>query len=152
MADINHRIGVRVPVPKLYEAIATSPGLQGWWTAKTEGTTEVGGKIHFSFLNPDSSVKGSFRMQVTRSAVNEEVLWTVVEGPADWIGTELSFRFKEGNGMSILLFGHNNWKEANEHHHHCSMKWATFLLSLREYLERGAGRPSPHDLKIDDWN
>ena len=32
------------------------------------------------------------------------------------------------------------------------MKWATFLLSLREYVQTGAGRPSPNDLKIDDWN
>jgi hypothetical protein len=35
---------------------------------------------------------------------------------------------------------------------HCSMKWATFLLSLRELLETGAGKPSPNDLKIDNWN
>jgi hypothetical protein len=32
------------------------------------------------------------------------------------------------------------------------MKWATFLLSLREWVETGAGRPSPYDLKIDDHN
>jgi hypothetical protein len=32
------------------------------------------------------------------------------------------------------------------------MKWATFLLSLRELLETGKGRPSPDDLKIDNWN
>jgi hypothetical protein len=28
------------------------------------------------------------------------------------------------------------------------MKWATFLLSLRESLENGIGRPYPHDLQI----
>jgi hypothetical protein len=32
------------------------------------------------------------------------------------------------------------------------MKWATFLLSLRDYVETGKGKPSPHDLKIDNWN
>ena len=35
---------------------------------------------------------------------------------------------------------------------HCSMKWATFLLSLKELAETGKGRPSPEDLKIDNWN
>jgi hypothetical protein len=35
---------------------------------------------------------------------------------------------------------------------HCSMKWATFMLSLRELVETGKGRPSPVDLKIDNWN
>jgi hypothetical protein len=32
------------------------------------------------------------------------------------------------------------------------MKWATFLLSLKELVETGHGKPSPHDLKIDNWN
>jgi len=52
----------------------------------------------------------------------------------------------------IVLFGHRNWREATESTYHCSMKWATFLLSLREYVETGTGKPSPNDLKIDNWN
>jgi hypothetical protein len=32
------------------------------------------------------------------------------------------------------------------------MKWAVFLLSLREYVETGKGKPSPYDVKIDNWN
>jgi len=32
--------------------------------------------------------------------------------------------------------------------HHCSTKWATFLLSLKDYVERGEGRPEPRDTKI----
>ncbi len=29
------------------------------------------------------------------------------------------------------------------------MKWATFLLSLKDYVETGRGRPFPNDLKIE---
>jgi hypothetical protein len=32
------------------------------------------------------------------------------------------------------------------------MKWATFMLSLRELAEAGKGKPSPNDVKIDNWN
>jgi hypothetical protein len=32
------------------------------------------------------------------------------------------------------------------------MKWAVFLLSLRDLVERGKGKPAPEDLKIDNWN
>jgi hypothetical protein len=32
--------------------------------------------------------------------------------------------------------------------HHCSTKWATFLLSLRDFVEKAHGRPIPNDLKI----
>jgi hypothetical protein len=32
--------------------------------------------------------------------------------------------------------------------HHCSTKWATFLLSLKDLVENGKGRPEPRDTKI----
>jgi hypothetical protein len=48
-----------------------------------------------------------------------------------------------------LLFTHAKWKEPVEFMHHCSTKWATFLLSLRDLLEKSEGRPLPRDLKID---
>jgi hypothetical protein len=32
--------------------------------------------------------------------------------------------------------------------HHCSTKWATFLLSLKDLVERSEGRPEPRDTKI----
>ena len=35
---------------------------------------------------------------------------------------------------------------------HCSTKWATFLLSLRDLAETGQGRPAPHDLRIGNWH
>jgi hypothetical protein len=32
--------------------------------------------------------------------------------------------------------------------HHCSTKWATFLMSLRDWVERGESHAHPHDVKI----
>ena len=54
--------------------------------------------------------------------------------------------------MTILVFGHRNWKEPVEFMAHCSMKWAVFLLSLKALVETGKGKPAPDDLKIDNWN
>ena len=59
---------------------------------------------------------------------------------------------EEEGGMTILRFGHRGWRERVEFMAHCSMKWAVFLLSLRDLLETGVGKPSPDDLKIDNWN
>ncbi|HYF43985.1 MAG TPA: SRPBCC domain-containing protein, partial [Ramlibacter sp.] len=73
-------------------------------------------------------------------------------GPPDWIGTQLSFSLAEQDGMTIVLFAHRGWREQAESMAHCSMKWAVFLLSLRELVEHGQGRPAPNDLKIDNWN
>jgi hypothetical protein len=36
--------------------------------------------------------------------------------------------------------------------HHCSTKWAVFLMSLKALVETGNGTPAPGDVKIDNWN
>ena len=64
----------------------------------------------------------------------------------------MTFALSRDGEYTIVLFGHRNWREAVEFTAHCSMKWATFLLSLRQLLETGKGKPSPEDLKIDNWN
>lgn len=81
-----------------------------------------------------------------------EVQWRVTAGPPEWIGTHVTFTLTREGEYTIVLFGHRNWREAVEFTAHCSMKWATFLLSLRSLVETGRGRPSPEDLKIDNWN
>ena len=83
---------------------------------------------------------------------DEEVRWRVRSGPEEWLGTEVTFDLSRNGDQTLIVFGHRNWREAVEFTAHCSMKWATFLLSLRELVETGKGRPSPDDLKIDDWN
>ena len=50
------------------------------------------------------------------------------------------------------MFGHRKWREEVEFMAHCSTKWATFLLSLRDMVETGTGRPAPHDLRIGNWH
>jgi len=91
-------------------------------------------------------------MEVQELNKNKDVRWRCVEGPEEWVGTDITFQLSEQDNQTIVLFGHRNWREAVEATAHCSMKWATFLLSLREYVETGKGKPSPHDLKIDNWN
>ena len=44
MVDIIHRIGIKAPATKVYEALATAQGVVGWWTRDTTGSSKVGGK------------------------------------------------------------------------------------------------------------
>lgn len=152
MAAIIHRIGTNVDLSKVYGAAATLEGLKGWWTSETVGRSEVGGTLEFYFRNDDGTVKGKMVMEVTQLTPNQNVSWKCKDGPPDWIGTEITFDLKKEGETTILLFAHKNWKEATESTAHCSMKWATFLLSLRSLVETGKGRPAPNDLKIDNWN
>lgn len=152
MVDIVHRVGIKAPIEKVYSAVATTEGVAGWWTRATTGDSTPGGTIDVRFLTPAGDEVGQMTMEVAALEPDTRVQWRVVAGPEEWIGTDVTFELTREGDYTILLFGHRNWREAVEFTAHCSMKWATFLLSLRQFVETGTGRPSPHDLKIDNWN
>jgi uncharacterized protein YndB with AHSA1/START domain len=146
MAEINHFIGIRAPISKVYAALATNEGLAKWWTTDTRGDAGHKGDIiefRFGGHGPD--------MEVIEALADKRVEWKCLrhaDNATEWIGTHLSFDLAEKDGMTSVRFLHSGWKEASGFHSFCSMKWATFLLSLRESLESGVGRPWPHDLQI----
>jgi uncharacterized protein YndB with AHSA1/START domain len=152
MADIIHRIGIKSPVQNVYHALTSMNGLSNWWTSEVSGDDTEGGKIEFRFMSKTGELIGKMVMEVQELNSEKSVRWRCIEGPGEWIGTDITFQLSEQDSQTIILFGHRNWREAVEFTYHCSMKWAVFLLSLREYLETGKGRPSPDDLKIDNWN
>jgi uncharacterized protein YndB with AHSA1/START domain len=152
MVNIIHRVGIKAPIEKVYEALSTINGIAGWWTQLTSGNSEPGETIVVRFLTPAGEEKGSMHMEVKAMQPNKMVAWKITEGPTEWIDTNATFDLHVEDDYTIVLFGHRNWREAVEFTSHCSMKWAIFLLSLKEYVETGKGRPSPNDIKIDNWN
>jgi uncharacterized protein YndB with AHSA1/START domain len=151
MVDILHRVGIKSSIDEVYKALATREGLAGWWTTNTQGESKVGGVIQFRF-SADGREIGGFDMKVLELHPASRVLWEVVGGPAEWIGTKISFELKQENDYSIVLFKHQGWKEPVEFMHHCSTKWAIFLMSLKSLVETGKGTPSPDDVRIGDWH
>ena len=77
------------------------------------------------------------------SAGNERVRWEVTDGPEEWIGTHVDFDLTREDDYTILLFKHEGWREPVEFMSHCSTKWATFLMSLKQLVETGERRPAP---------
>lgn len=147
MVDILHRIGVKGSSPQeVYDALTTLDGLSGWWASDTHGSVEVGGVIEFRFA------PGGFDMAVRELAPAEHVLWQVVEGPPEWIGTTVNWELTQEDEYTIVMFSHVGWKEPVEFMHHCSTKWAVYLLSLKSLLESGTGHPDPHDIQISNWH
>ena len=138
MPDILHRIGINARPEKVFAALATLEGVRGWWVSTAKGDAKKGGTVDFGFCD----------MKVAAADPGARVHWQCAGGPAEWVGTEVIFELEWKDGQTFVLFTHKGWREPVEFMHHCSTKWATFLLSLRELVESGAGRPAPHDLKI----
>jgi uncharacterized protein YndB with AHSA1/START domain len=151
MVDILHRVGIKAPLDEVYKALATRAGLAGWWTTSTQEESKVGGLLKFRFSSDGREI-GGFDMEVLELQVGRRVLWQVLDGPAEWIGTRISFEIRQEGDYSIVLFKHQGWQEAVEFMHHCSTKWAIFLMSLKSLAETGKGQPSPGDVRIGDWH
>jgi hypothetical protein len=145
MPDILHKVGIKSSVENTYKALAAVNDLSGWWTSDTRGESKVGGVLRFRFG------EGGFDMKVLELQSNERVLWQVVDGPEEWVGTKISFDLKQNINWTVVLFKHQGWEEPVEFMYHCSTKWAVFLLSLKSFLETGKGTPWPNEIKLDSW-
>ena len=148
VVDILHRVGVRTTSPeKVYDALTDVGALAGWWTEDTQGSGAVGGVLEFRF-----PPVGGFDMEVVEAVPDKRVAWRVVDGPQEWIGTTVDWDLRQDGDWTIVLFSHRGWAEPVEFMHHCSTKWATFLMSLKSLVETGAGAPAPDDVVISDWH
>lgn len=150
--DIIHRIGIKAPAHQVYAALATIDGLAAWWTRDTRGSSTPGGRIHFRFCDASGKDIGGFVMKVLEQSPEASVRWQVADGPEEWLGTDIEFSLSREDEHTIVMFGHRNWREQGAFMGHCSTKWATFLLSLRDLVETGRGRPAPDDVKISNWH
>ena len=144
MVDIIHRVGIAASANEVYNALTTNVGLAKWWTNDTSGAVNVGSIIKFRFGGdgPD--------FEVVELQPDSIVRWRHSgEMPVPWMGTEVSFHLTRGKNQTYVLFSHFNWKEPSDFMGHCSSKWAVFLLSLKEAIEKGVGKPYPDDFHID---
>ena len=82
MPDILHRVGVNAKPERVYETLATIDGLRGWWISTASGDPRPGGTIDFGFC----------KMQVTSTVPGKLVEWRCVEGPEEWVGTNVRFQ------------------------------------------------------------
>jgi len=143
MYDILHRVGVETSDPEpVYQALTTLEGLGGWWTEDVAGDPQVGGVVEFRFP------PGGFDMEVVDHTAPAHVAWKVVGGPDEWIGTTVDWQLRQDGDYTVILFKHQGWKEPVEFMHHCSTKWATYLMSLKALVETGSGAPAPNDVHV----
>src|SRR5271156_3855118 len=99
MADILHKVGIKSSsVNGVFKALTTVEGLSAWWTTTTEGESNVGGVLRFRFG------AGGFDMRVLELDPARRVLWQVVDGPEEWLGTKIGFDLEQRGDWTIVLF------------------------------------------------
>jgi uncharacterized protein YndB with AHSA1/START domain len=145
---INHQVGIKATPEDIYKALTETEKLAQWWTIDTRGSgTTVGDTLEFWFN------KASFcqKFNVKELEPGKRVVWKSPKGQGadQWEGTEVAFDLSTDEKQTFIQFRHSGWRESTDFQGHCSMRWAVFLLSLKDVLERGKGRPIPYDLEVN---
>jgi uncharacterized protein YndB with AHSA1/START domain len=131
MPDILHRFTIDAPRERVHDLIATKEGVAHWWT----GHPNTGDEMTLGILFRDGDPAAV--MNVVEDTP-ERVVWRVVDGPADWVGTTITFALqRRADDGTTLLFTHGDWREANEFMSGCSTNWGAYLTSLKSGAERG---------------
>jgi hypothetical protein len=138
MATILLRVPVDADAGTIYKALATSAGVNGWWSNHTEGPNGTGSTIKVSF--PDAPM--TFDFEVTEEVPDARVAWRCLAGPPEWIGTQISFDVQTGDeGDTSVLFAHDGWKTTEESFPFIAYSWAQILPRLKKLAEEGKAEP-----------
>jgi hypothetical protein len=138
MATILLRMPVDAEPKEIYEHLATSEGVNGWWSNHTEGPDGVGSTMKVSF--PDAPI--TFDFEVTDERPGERVAWRCLAGPPEWIGTVLSFDIQtDADRNTSVLFSQDGWATTGESFPFIAYSWAQILPRLKKLAETGERDP-----------
>ena len=151
MVDIVHRIGATASQEDVYAALTTIDGLAGWWTEDTTGD-QRGRRSHPVPLRRRSGARRLRHAGAGGARRPSACAGRSWQGPEEWVGTHVGFELSQEDGYTIVMFEHSGWREVVPFMYHCSTKWATFLMSLKELVEDGKGQPAPNDVQVSNWH
>ena len=138
MATILLRVPVDAEPAKAYEALATSEGVNGWWSNHTEGPAGEGSTMKVAF--PDAPI--TFDFTVTEQVPEKRVAWRCESGPPEWVGTNVSFDVQaDQDGNTSVLFAHDGWATTQESFPFIAYSWAQILPRLKKLAETGERNP-----------
>ena len=138
MATILLRMPVNGDPRLVYEGLATSQGVNGWWSNHTEGPDGIASTMKVSF--PDAPI--TFDFEVREEAPGERVVWHCLAGPPEWIGTDLSFDIQtDADDNTSVLFSHDGWESTQESFPFIAYSWAQILPRLKKLVETGQRDP-----------
>lgn len=121
MADIVHQLRMRAAADEVFRAVTVEGLLKPWWSSD-----------------------GKLAVKCVERADGAHVSWRCIDGPAEWIGTDITFAFAREGSETIVRFAHRNWQDTTEAFARCTTKWARVLMALQARVET----PEAEDLVV----
>lgn len=143
MAEVRHRVGIRGSAAEIYAALIEPDRLAGWWATSADGAPEAGRALELTF-----GELATLSFVIRGLEANLLLHLECSSGPDPWRGSELRFALEEADDQVFVTLTHRNDAADDDSFLYFSTKWPLYLLSLRDFIETGRGRPYPDDVKI----
>ena len=130
MADSLHQIEIHTDARTLYQAITSDAGIKTWWTPLCYMAQQEGDNCRISYE--------SMRLILFAQKLlpQKRVFWVCLDGPQDWLGTELWWEIKQlGPKLCRLDFKHMNWSRDDGLFPQANSMWGNLLNKLKDYCE-----------------
>jgi uncharacterized protein YndB with AHSA1/START domain len=137
MSTLYHSVPVKASPEKVYAAVATQAGMQGWWTHDTKMTPKVGGKAEFGFDDRQMV----FRMTIEEMTPHRSIKMRCAGDHPDWEGTSLEWVVKPTADGSGLRFYHRGLRDITPFMAGCNSMWGNLMFRIKAFVE--TGKPSP---------
>ena len=111
-------------------------GYKSWWVEKVSGGTKIGEEILFSFGDNKDLI---FKVEAINPLKN--INFKCIKGHPEWEETHLKFSLSENEGKICVNFKHTGWKSNTNFMANCNFSWGRYLVSLRDFCEKGIGSP-----------
>jgi uncharacterized protein YndB with AHSA1/START domain len=144
MAVVRHRVGIKSAPSEIYEALIHPSRLTGWWATRATGEPRVRSQLDLEFAGLTHLV-----FEVAELEKDRRVKLRSVGGPDIWIGSELEFALQPAEKQVYLTLTHSKVTADDDSFLYFNTKWPMFLVSLKDFLETGRGRPFPNDIRIN---
>lgn len=133
---IEHDLLIKAQAKKVFRAISTTEGVQGWWTTDCHVPEKEGEVAEFNFGD-----SGGNKMTIVKLEQNRLTSWKCFEGKEEWIDTVISMKLVPDGMATKLVFEHAGWKKKTDFFKLATGRWKEFLESLKSYCETGTGQP-----------
>lgn len=138
MTDILHQLTIKATPSLIYHALTDRKGIANWWTRDVNAEPMVNSIAQFKFEHGNVEV----RVKVVKLIPNRSVVWHCLQGFPEWEDTQIAFDISATRENCQLYFSQRGWRRTTGQYAKSNFEWAKYLVSLRNYLEKGKGFPA----------
>ena len=140
MATVHHRVGIAATPEQAFACLTEPDKLTGWWAS----SAEISGNLRLGFTGLTT-----LEFEVVENRAPSRLLLRCLGKPATWAGASLEFRIEPTEDQTYVYLTHAKEAASDADFLYFNTKWPLFMVSLKDYIETGVGRPYPNDQRID---